>query len=46
VTPEDAVDSNFRRALLERLGLTFEVALKDGQPVVVVRVSGSASHAG
>jgi hypothetical protein len=33
---EDAMDSNFRRALFELLGLTFQTIWKDGQPTVVL----------
>jgi hypothetical protein len=33
---EDAVDSNFRRAAFERLGITFTVAWTDGRPVVLI----------
>jgi hypothetical protein len=30
----DAMDSNFRRACLELLGLTLRILMKDGQAVV------------
>jgi len=30
------MDSNFRRACLCLLGVTFQIVIKDGQPVVVI----------
>ena len=32
----NSMDSNFRRACLCLLGVTFQIVIKDGQPVVVI----------